>query len=169
MPQNAPLSAEGRVGSTDRRPEPGIEHEHKADQPDGEADKGVGHMGRQRPGNADPENAARQHDFQVPAAPVAPVDPHRNQVLRDHDRQHDRGCLERRQDDRQQGSRDRSDAGKAALAEAERRHRRNGEKIKKRIVDDGHKVGRDARGGEIAAGSKPRRAADARSISARPR
>ena len=73
--------------------------------------------------DADAQHAPRQHHLQVPGAPVVAVDPDRDGVLHEQDRQQDRGGLQRRQNRRKQRGRDDADAGKPALAEAERRHR----------------------------------------------
>jgi hypothetical protein len=70
-----------------------------------------------------------------------PVDPNRDGVLHDQDRQQDRGRLQGRQNGREERRRDHPDAGKAALAEPERRHRDDGKRIEQRIGDDVHAGG----------------------------
>src|SRR6266568_4234811 len=97
----------------------------------------------------------------MPGAPVAPVDPHRDHVLRDQDRQQDRGSLQRRQNRCEQRSRHHPDPGKASLAEAERRDRDNGDGIEKRICDDGHAEGPPASSPASWARSKRSRTAGA--------
>ena len=126
--------------------EPGIERERHPDEPDHQPHERIRHLGGQRPGDTDADEAARQHHLQVPGAPVTPVDPDRDQVLHDQDRQQDRGRLQRRQDGRQERRRHDPDARKPALAETERRHRDDRERIEQRIRDDVHAEGANRSG-----------------------
>ena len=96
-------------------------------------------------------NHAGDHDLQVPGAPVAPVGPDGESVLRERGRQDDRGRLQRGHIERQQRQPHHAQAEEAALRQAEQRHRDDGEQIEPGIGDH------DARaGGQGGCGSAPR-------------
>ena len=63
----------------------------------------------------DAHRHARDHDLQVPGAPVMPIGPDREHVLGQHGRQDDRGGLQRRHIQRQQRQRHDAEAEEPAL------------------------------------------------------
>jgi len=101
----------------------------------------VGDLRGEQRCDGDAEHCADQQHLQVPGVPIAPVDPDRDGVLHDQDRQHDGGRLQGRQRQREQRGRDHADAREATLAEPKQCHCRDGEQIEQRIGDDGHAAG----------------------------
>ena len=85
--------------------EPMAQHEGGGDQSDRQPDVGGRQRRRHQRAERDPHRHAGDHDLQVPGAPVAPIGPDREHVLRQHGRQQDRGRLHRRQQERHQRQR----------------------------------------------------------------
>jgi hypothetical protein len=80
-----PISFYGR--SPDVGSKPHVKHEAEPDGAHAELDHGIRYVACEQPGGADAEDGTGHQNFQIPGMPMAAVDPHRDGVLTDEDRQ----------------------------------------------------------------------------------